>query len=88
MQYYEVDVQITTETEDSKGNVKVKKSKQVYLVDAMSITEAEAKVVKLFEGYSNDFEVVRVAQSKIVEVVKHEEKPKKEVNVKEVEQRL
>jgi hypothetical protein len=76
VKYYEVGVQLRTETEDSKGNVKVKKSKEIYLVDALSITEAEARVVKLFEGYSNDYQVISVNQSKIVEIVLREEDDK------------
>jgi hypothetical protein len=35
----------------------------------MSVTEAEAKVVKDFEGYSFDFEVKGVTQSKIVKII-------------------
>lgn len=69
MKYFEVMVQITNESEDSKGNVRVKKNREIYLVDAMSCTEAEARVVKLFEGSTQDFEVVSVRGSKIIEVV-------------------
>jgi hypothetical protein len=82
MKYFEVDVLITTETEDSKGNVKIKKNKESYLVDAVSVTEAEARIVKLFtqSGFSKDFEVIGVKGSRIVEVVNYEEdkKDKKE----------
>jgi hypothetical protein len=77
MKYFEVTVQITSETEDSKGNVKVKKNNELFLVDAMSVTEAEARVVKLFAGYTQDFEVVSVRSSKVIEVVTaDEERPK------------
>lgn len=69
MKYYEVTVQVKTETEDSKGNVKVKRSNELYLVDAMSITEAEARVVKLFSGTTFDFSVVSVKGSKVLEVI-------------------
>lgn len=77
MKYFEVLVEIRTEVE-SKGGVKIKKIKESYLVDAMSVTEAEARVVNLFKksGFSRDFEVVGVRGSKIVEVVPAE--PKKE----------
>jgi hypothetical protein len=71
--YYDVVVQLTSESEDSKGNVKVKRQKEVYLVDALSVTEAEARVVDLFKTYSQDFQVIQVSQSKIVEVVQKEE---------------
>lgn len=78
MKYFEVDVLITTETEDSKGNVKIKKNKESYLVDAVSVTEAEARIVKLFtqSGFSKDFEVIGVKGSRIVEVVNYEEDKK------------
>jgi hypothetical protein len=76
MKYFEVVVQIRQESEDSKGNVKVKRIKEVYLVDAMSVTEAEARVVKLFSNFSQDFEVVQVKGSKIVEVVSADTKAK------------
>ena len=35
----------------------------------MSVTEAEAKVVKDFAGYSMDFEVKSVTASKIVKIL-------------------
>ena len=76
MKYFEVVVQIRQESEDSKGNVKIKRIKETYLVDAMSVTEAEARVVKLFANFSQDFEVVQVKGSKILEVVSAETKPK------------
>ena len=71
MKYFEVSVDIKLESEDSKGNVRIKKIKEVYLVDALSVTEAEARVVKLFSqsGFMQDFEVVAVKGSKVVEVV-------------------
>jgi hypothetical protein len=78
MNYYEVLVSIKTETEGYKGAVKIKSVKETYLVDAMSVTEAEARVVKLFaqSGFSQDFEVIGVKGSKVIEVVNAEE-PKK-----------
>jgi len=74
MKYFEVVVQVRHESEDSKGNVKVKKLNEVYLVDAMSVTEAEARVIKLLSGTIRDFEVVLVKGSKIVEVVEADTK--------------
>jgi hypothetical protein len=76
MKYFEVDVAITTETEDSKGNVRIKKNKECYLVDAVSVTEAEARLVKFFEGTTLEFEVVGVKSSKIIEVLEYEKKEK------------
>jgi hypothetical protein len=71
--YFEVTVQVKLESEDSKGNVKVKNVNEQYLVDAMSCTEAEARVVKKFTGATVDFEVVSVRGSKIIEVINAED---------------
>ena len=69
--YYEVLVNIKTETEGFKGATKIKVVKETYLVDAMSVTEAEIRVVKSFtqSGFSQDYEVVGVKGSKVVEVI-------------------
>jgi hypothetical protein len=85
MKYFEVLVQVRTETEDSKGNVKVKKNSELYLVDAMSVTEAEARVVKLFIGSTFDFEVISVRGSKVIEVVSAETPKKIKVDVTTIE---
>jgi hypothetical protein len=81
MKYFEVLVSIKTETEGYKGAVKIKSVKETYLVDAMSVTEAEARVVKLFaqSGFSQDFEVIGVKGSKVIEVVNAEEPKKSKV---------
>jgi len=87
MKYFEVLVEIKTEIE-SKGGVKIKKVKESYLVDAMSVTEAEARVVQLFKksGFSKDFEVVGVKGSRIMEVIeapkKSADKPVSATNIK------
>jgi hypothetical protein len=74
--YFEVTVQTKIESEDSKGNVKVKTSNELYLVDAMSVTEAEARVVKTLAGGIVDFEVISVRGSKIIEVINVENEKK------------
>jgi hypothetical protein len=78
MKYFEVLVSIKTETEGYKGALKIKNVKETYLVDAMSVTEAEARVVKLFaqSGFSQDFEVIGVRGSKVIEVVNAEDTKK------------
>ena len=68
MAYYTARVQWVDVIDTPKGQ-KEKKVTETYLVDAMSVTEAEAKVVKDFEGYSFDFEVKGVNQSKIVKII-------------------
>lgn len=64
--YYAVTVAI--DVEDAKG--KIKKQKENYLVDAMSVTEAEAKLVQKFtkEAVKMEYEVVKVSETKIIEV--------------------
>jgi hypothetical protein len=68
MAYYTARVQWVDVVDTPKGQ-KEKKVTETYLIDAMSVTEAEAKVVKDFEGYSFDFEVKGVNQSKIVKII-------------------
>jgi hypothetical protein len=64
--YFTAKVQFVTEDEKSG---KLKKVALNYLVDAMSCTEAEAKVTKWLGPGLSDFEVVSVAESKISEVI-------------------
>lgn len=66
--YYTAKVQLTQEIDTPKG-VKEKKVTEMYLVEALSVTEAEAKVVKDFQGYNFDFEVKAVTASKIVKIL-------------------
>jgi hypothetical protein len=64
--YFQVKVQFTVE--DSKG--KVKKQNVLYLVDAQSVTEAEARIVKyLTDNGENEFEVKAASESPIASVV-------------------
>lgn len=66
--YYTAKVQLTQEIDTPKG-VKEKRVTEMYLVEAMSVTEAEAKVIKDFQGYNFDFEVKAVTASKIVKIL-------------------
>lgn len=51
-------------------NGKLKKQNLLYLVDAQSVTEAEARTIKyLNERGESNFEVKAAAQSKISEVI-------------------
>lgn len=63
--YFTVSVKMSHE--DDKG--KIKKTTERYLVDAMSVTEAEARVTKALEDCPNDFEIVSASTSRIIEVV-------------------
>jgi|TARA_R110000823_G_scaffold65625_4_gene153906 hypothetical protein len=64
MSYYSAKVSIVIDT--PKG---VKKQTEMYLVDAQSVTHAEAMVVKDFEGSGIEFEVKGVTNSKIAKVI-------------------
>jgi hypothetical protein len=68
MAYYTAKVQLTTLTDTANGT-KEKKATEMYLVEAMSVTEAEAKVVKDFQGVTIDFEVKAVTNSKIIKII-------------------
>ena len=66
-QFFQVKVQFTVE--DSKG--KIKKQNVIYLADAQSVTEAEARITKyLTDQGEQAFEVKAASESLIAEVVK------------------
>lgn len=67
MKYYEVKVKLEIEA----ANNKVKTITETYLVDAQSVTEAEANTVGYFEKsqVSLDYEVTEVKPSKVIDVV-------------------
>jgi hypothetical protein len=46
-----------------------KKNREYYLVNAVSVTDAEKKVTEKFQGVTLDWEVTTVRKSKIVEVI-------------------
>ncbi len=71
MKYFEVLTVTKFESEDSNGNLKIKKVKEIFLVDALTITEAEARLIAYFKekGYTQDFEVVGAKASKIAGVI-------------------
>jgi len=64
MNYWTVTVQL--EHENDRG--RIQRVKEQYLVNAISATDAEAKIYTDFEGESN-FSVVGVVQSKIIKVI-------------------
>jgi hypothetical protein len=65
MAYYIAKVKV--HHEDDKG--RVKKVTEQYLVDAVSVTDAEVKVVEEFDGSSLEFEVTAVIETKLVKVI-------------------
>ena len=68
--YYLGKVEFIT-TIDTKNGTREKKSRVQYLVDAMSCTEAEARIVENLKDSVSDYEIKGVQQSKIIEVFEH-----------------
>jgi uncharacterized protein RhaS with RHS repeats len=67
MSYFQVNVSIT----DFNDKGKQTKVTEQYLVDAVSVTDAEVKVTKMYEdeGGSVDFQVKSVKETKILQVI-------------------
>jgi len=68
MKYFEVTVEVEVATLKN-GNPKLKK--EIYLVDAQSVTEAESRVVKDFEdsGVQIDYKVSGAKESRVLRVI-------------------
>ena len=60
--------QVTVEFKRENDRGRIQKVREIYLVDAMTGTEAEAKTYKELEGES-DFKVVSLTQSRIIKVI-------------------
>ena len=65
MAYYIATVKVQDENERGR----VSNTNETYCVEAESVTEAEAKVVKELEGYSMDYQVKSVKESKIIKIL-------------------
>ncbi|TAG89042.1 MAG: DUF4494 domain-containing protein [Bacteroidetes bacterium] len=63
--------QIKFNKEDDKGNVK--KVQQSYLIDAISYTEAEARIYKEMESIIKDFQIGDLRRSNLIEVFHYED---------------
>ena len=68
MKYFEVTVEVEVATLKN-GNPKLKR--EIYLVDAQSVTEAEARTVKDFEdsGVQISYKVSGAKESRILRVI-------------------
>jgi len=64
MKYWSVNVLFIVDSDSGR----VQKIKEQYLVEAISATDAEAKIYKNFEGES-DFSVIKAEQSRIMDVI-------------------
>ena len=66
MMYFTVTVKVLTDN----GNGKIKKTSERYVVDAMSVTEAEARTTAyLVEQGAGEFEVSSASVSRIIGVI-------------------
>jgi hypothetical protein len=65
--WYNVTVQFTVEDENSG---KIKKVKELFMVKAASITDAETQVAKDLDGTTGDYRILTVNESKIVRIIK------------------
>jgi hypothetical protein len=67
MAYFLANVEIV----DMNDKGKQTKMREQYLVDAVSVTDAEVKITKMFEdeGMSTDFQVKSVKETKILQVI-------------------
>jgi hypothetical protein len=59
----------TVRVQDENERGRIINTNEIYCVEADTVTEAEAKVVKEFEGYSMDYHVKSVKQSKIIKIL-------------------
>lgn len=60
-------VSVKFKRENDKG--KVKFATERYLVNSMSVTEAEARVVKFLESCPDDYQISSASESRILEVI-------------------
>ena len=62
--------QVTTQFERENDRGRVQKVREIYLVDAMSGTEAESKTYKMLEDLQEtNFKIVSLTESRIVKVI-------------------
>jgi len=61
--------QVTVEFKRENDRGRIQKIRENYLVDAMSGTEAEAKVYKELENDGEEFSVISLKQSRIIKVI-------------------
>ena len=59
----------TVKVQDENERGRITSANEIYCVEADTVTEAEAKVVKEFEGYQLDYHVKSVKESKIIKIL-------------------
>jgi len=65
MAYYLAKVKVRMENDRGR----IQKIRELYCVEAESVTEAEAKVVKDFEGDNTEYQVKEVKETKILKIL-------------------
>ena len=65
MAYYLAKVEVRMENDRGR----IQKIRELYCVEAESVTEAEAKVVKDFGSTTLEYEVKAVSSSKIIKII-------------------
>ncbi len=71
MKYFTVTIKI--KREDDKG--KLKTITERHLVDALTVTEAEARVVNFMEQYKEEYVISSVTESRINQLITIKETP-------------
>ena len=71
MKYFAVTIKI--KREDDKG--KLKTATERHLVDALTVTEAEGRVVKFMEQFQEEYMISSVTESRIVQLITASETP-------------
>ena len=62
--------QVTAQFERESDTGRIQKVKEVYLVDAMTGTEAEANTYKMLESLGEtNFKIISLLQSRIIKVI-------------------
>ncbi|MFA6089883.1 MAG: DUF4494 family protein [Candidatus Woesearchaeota archaeon] len=69
MKFYQATVKIN-EVVDTKEGPKTKSIKETYLVEAVSVTDVEAKINVFFKDVTFEFEVASVSETKIKEILR------------------
>ena len=65
MAYYLAKVEVRMENDRGR----IQKIRELYWVEAESVTEAEAKVIKDFEGDNTEYQVKEVKETKILKIL-------------------
>jgi hypothetical protein len=71
--FYEVTVEVTIESEGKGDSVRVKKMKELFVIEANKTSDIENKVKEIYRFSPDQYEIIAIKKSKIEEIVKHQE---------------